>query len=278
MFSDDPCSNAQQWAGHMMRATPKGCRLVHFAVTFGSDGSCKVASDYSAPPRRQTSTEKTENVRASESCKTKRDDRGSKERRQIWRAHRQKAQQKRLLSTWEALKRAPPVVKQGRADVAAAAEGVPMDIAEKARPPPSVHPTPAAEQAVRLPPVTTDAPAPGATTEHTESTAQNAATTVVHTAHILSPRHESPLPPASTKRQKTYVEAASTPAAPPRLTVPSLPINTPLHTPNGTKGAYAGAQSLSVSPGGTQYVASYMERGGAIAAERVELQRLHFYP
>ena len=163
----------------------------------------------------------------------------------------------------------PTAATQGELSVGAAVEAPSL---------PSVHLSPTAVQAAVLPPVSFAAPTPGPTTEET-GTAQNAANAAVHAAHICTThRHEPPLPLSCTKRQKTYVETAATPAVPPRLTVLNLPICTPLQSPNGTKGTYAGAQSLQVSPGGTQTVACYMERGGDTTAELIELQRLHFYP
>ena len=46
--------------------------------------------------------------------------------------------------------------------------------------------------------------------------------------------------------------------------------------PDGTKGVYAGNQSLITSPEGTQTVAAYMEREGGMVTERILLNQLHF--
>ena len=108
-----------------------------------------------------------------------------------------------------------------------------------------------------------------------------------HTAMLCTVTAQYAQPDTEPKRQRTatyaaVAAAATSPTKPLRLAAPYLPsnapINTPLHTPNGTKGFYSGEQSLHSSPGGTNTVAVYMERGGEITTERIELSRLHQKP
>ena len=275
MFYSDPCSNVLQWARHAERCTPKGCKLVHFSVSFGTDGGCETASRYSVLAKRPVGKTAAENVGAAGVADADKSPRkgtaNSAARRRRRRAEARAAGDAEKAT----LPARPPV--QGSGTAANAERELSVDAAKEAPPPPSVRPTPAAEQAAELPPTTLAASTPGPTTDETE-TAQYAATAAVHATHrSTTHRHEPPLPLSCTKRQKTYVEAAATPAAPP-ITAPSFPvnapINTPLHTPNGTKGYYAGGQSLSTSPGGSQSVAVYMERGGELGAERMDLNHL----
>ena len=210
MFYSDPCSNAQTWAQHAVRATPKGCKLMHFSVTFGTDGSCRTESAYSAPPKRHGDKAATGKVGPGPNEEASHQKGGAKSRRLLWRAHRKLSRQKQLQSAWETLKRAP-LNSKNRNDAADGEDEQIEDAAEEASSPPTSHPTPAAEQAAERPPAISATPTTGAATaQNNEPTAQDTSTAAMHTTNLCLPHsHAPPLPPASSKRQKTYVEAAA---------------------------------------------------------------------
>ena len=277
MFSDDPCSNAQQWAEHAMRATPKGCKLVHFSVTFDPDGGCRTSSEYSAPSKSQGKKTATEKVGSEINRDAGHRKGGSKTRRLQWRAYRQKTRQKLLQSAWESLKRAPS--NEGNATdavetpVTSVLSATEMYGAEQAAP--TVAGT--AENAV--PATCVAAPSLHNQAVCFGDTAQVSQQDKHHCTDTLNPNPDFILPPNNTKRQKTYAEAAVELPPSPNQPHPNLnhPMHTPLHTPNGTRGFYAGAQSLT--PRGTQ-VACWMERQGEtdLSTERRQLNELTFMP
>ena len=249
-----------------VRASPKGCKLAHFSFTADPGGGCEVVSRYSAPQGDREQAAKAGNVKASN-----RDAHGfriltHKVRRQKWRAHRRQSQQKQLQAVFEAWKRAPTT------DCAMATEKVAPEKSAKV----TAHATDAAlSQEVESPNVNHEAqrlkrpaawvgatPAKGNQSYSIPERGNGMVT--VHTLNAISPELEPILlTPAAAKKQKTYLEAAV------------YTIGAAVHTPNGTKGTFAGSQSLT--PGSTR-VTCWMERDGETTTEQLQLKELTFLP
>ena len=284
MFSDDPCSNALRWVQHAIRATPTGCRLAHFSFTADSVGGCETTSRYSVLSKRPSPAPQAEKAKAPK-CSNARKEMGSRERRQIWRAHRRNQQQKKLLSTLERLKSAS--CNDDREEEAETAHSpsthsapIEMDNAEQAAPPSS--PPPQGQQQI-LPRHTASIAAPSLLNQAVcfGGTVQVPLQDKHHCKQSPDPNPEPQalLPPISTKRQKTYAEAAVValpaphqliPAAPP---VAVYPILSTVTTPNGTRGSFAGEQSIT--PGG-EHAAFWMEPDNVAAMK--EIKQLTFLP
>ena len=279
MFSDDPCSNAQQWVGHAVRATPKGCKLMHFSVTYGTDGSCETACRYSAPSRRPSKKTAADNVAPAAAPANK--EAGTKtpsgQRRQKWRAMRRETQLNRLRTAMKALRNAsdtepqdvPEKVASSELDAkdAHATDAAPTQMEEG----PHVNGTSLKRQARA-----------GATTAMVlqQQTGAEVHTEMVCTSPVTdNPSHAQPcLTAPNSKRHKSYLEAAVHTTAvmqPPDADVQPLaayPILTPVNTPNGTRGTFCG--SHSITPGG-EHAACWMEP--EMNATVLEIKELTFH-
>ena len=267
MFSDDPCSNAQRWVSRAVRATPRGCKLAHFSFTADPSGGCEVISRYSAP-QRDKDWAATAKKAANGSPPGFREP--HKVRRQKWRAHRRRSLVGLLRTTFNEWKHASSshVRDTGMAteEVAPALQSqTPTHATDAAHPRPDSPNVNRAAQSLKRPAAWAGAPPAKGNQSHLIPEIGNGMVTV-HTLKATSPELEPTLlTPATAKRQKSYSEVAANANA----------AGAAVHTPNGTKGTYAGSQSLT--PGRTRGTC-WMKREGGISTEQLQLNKLTCQP